>query len=311
MKFLKLFSFIIFLSFFVTKNALACACGCGVFNVGTSSLIPACEGGMAFMQYDYINQNRNWNKTDRAAADNNEDKKIKSQVVTVGTQYMFNRKWGAALRVPYMTRQIKFSGEDENGDEVMNSSRVNSLGDVRVNGIYSGFFDDMSTGLTFGLKLPSGQANAAGFDSRDVQIGTGSTDSLLGAYHLGKLDIEGNLNWFVQGNWQHAFITRNGYRPGDEISAASGISYNIGSFAGVKRIVPILQFTGSKKAHDTGWNSDAQNSGYSHGYFAPALELTFGAFKTYADIEFPLYQNTNGNQLVPSRIYKVILGYNF
>ncbi len=42
--------------------------------------------------------------------------------------------------------------------------------------MYTGFSDDMSKGIIFGLKLPSGSYTAAGFD-RDTQIGTGSTIS--------------------------------------------------------------------------------------------------------------------------------------
>ena len=258
-----------------------------------------------------MNQSHNWGKAGKAAADNNEDKQIKSQVVTAGMQYMFNREWGAAIRVPYMTRNTKMSATNDDGDETINSTRTNSIGDIRINGIYSGFSADMSSGITFGLKLPTGQTNAKSLDSRDMQIGTGSTDSILGAYHLGKIGNEEKWNWFAQSNWQHAVIVHRGYRPGDEFSASSGISYNAGSAVGIKKIVPILQILGSKKARDSGFASDPKNSGYSHAYFAPALELTFGQFKTYADIELPFYQNTNGNQLVASRIYKLILGYNF
>ena len=296
---------------FYSKDANACACGCGIFGVGTSSLIPNCAGGLAFMEYDYINQSRNWQGNNRSSADNNEDKQIKSQVVTAGMQYMFNREWGAAIRVPYMNRTTKMAATDDDGNDFIQSTRTNSIGDIRVNGIYSGFSSNMSSGITFGLKLPTGQSNAKSLDSRDTQIGTGSTDSLLGAYHLGKIGDGTKFNWFVQGNWQHAFIAHNGYRPGDEISGATGVSYNAGSVIGIKKVVPILQVLGSRKSHDTGWASDPQNSGYSHSYFAPALELSFGQFKAYADIEFPFYQKTNGNQLVPNRIYKFILGYNF
>ena len=37
----------------------ACACGCGVFDVGTSSMLPQGTGGVAWFEYDYQNQNRN------------------------------------------------------------------------------------------------------------------------------------------------------------------------------------------------------------------------------------------------------------
>lgn len=309
------FILVMFLPLFVSNQAWACACGCGIFNVGTSSLIQNQPGGLAFVGYDYMNQNHNWHKENKAAAANNEDKQIKSQILTIGAQYMFDRNWGANIRIPYLNRSSKMLGMHDgmmgmDHHEEM-SSRVNSIGDINIGGIYSGFFSDMSTGISFGLKLPTGKTNAKSLDSRDMQIGTGSIDWLLGAYNVRRIDDEGRFNWFVQGNWQHAFINHNGYNPGDEFSASTGASYDAGGFSGVKRIAPILQVKGSKKLHDTGWASDPKNTGYSQVYFAPAFELTFDRFKAYADIAFPLYQNTNGNQLVANRIYKLIIGYNF
>ena len=44
----------------VPGAAFACACGCGVFDVGTSLLMPERAGGMASLNYDYQNQNQNW-----------------------------------------------------------------------------------------------------------------------------------------------------------------------------------------------------------------------------------------------------------
>src|SRR5204862_5402183 len=40
--------------------AHACACGCGVFGVGTLPLLPSGTGGTAFFEYDFMDQNRNW-----------------------------------------------------------------------------------------------------------------------------------------------------------------------------------------------------------------------------------------------------------
>src|ERR1700690_3509062 len=79
----------------------ACACGCGVFDVATSSMFPTGQGGMAYLQYDYQDQNRNWNGTSQAPAANNDDKEIQTQFVTLGLQYMFNRNWGIKAEVPY------------------------------------------------------------------------------------------------------------------------------------------------------------------------------------------------------------------
>ena len=48
-------------------------------------------------------------------------------------------------------------------------------------GMYTGFSNDMSKGIIFGVQLPTGNYTAPGFD-RDTQIGTGSTDLILGAF---------------------------------------------------------------------------------------------------------------------------------
>lgn len=308
MKKISLILIVALLSFsFSSEEANACACGCGVFNVGTSALIPNCQGGTAFLQYDYMSQTRNWHK-EKKSSGHNHDKRIETQTVTAGTQYMFNRQWGAAVRVPYVTRYV----ENLPHDGGMTYTRHSDIGDIRVNGIYSGFFDDMSTGITFGLKLPTGQTNAKGF-TRNTQIGTGSTDSILGLYHVGNFGTESNFGYFLQSSWERPFIRHRGYTPGYEVSSAIGTYYNAGKFGMAKKVSPILQFTNAKKGQDTGWADPSHNpnSGYNFVYFAPGIEITIDDFKLYADVQFPVYRNVNGNQLVPQNLYKVILGYNF
>ncbi len=299
-----------FLLAFSTNQALACACGCGVFSVGTSALMPNCEGGTAFLQYDHLTQSRNWNKESQSF-EHNHDQKIQTQTVTAGAQYMFSREWGMAARVPYVTRAITSMHEAGMAEMTTAKNRTNSVGDVRLNAIYSGFSADMSSGLTFGLKLPTGQTKARSVSERNMQIGTGSTDLLLGAYKMGKISGTEKFNWFAQTGWQHALTEHRGFRSGDEISAAVGVYYNAGSFLGVKKIAPIAQITSAKRLRDSGWASNSFDSGYSQAYFAPAIELGFEKFKIYADVEFPIYRNVNGNQLVPQNLYKMILGYNF
>ncbi len=46
-----------------------------------------------------------------------------------------------------------------------------ALGDIRIEGMYTGFSDDMSTGVRFGVKLASGDFTYSNFDrdTRDRQ----------------------------------------------------------------------------------------------------------------------------------------------
>ena len=41
------------------------------------------------------------------------------------------------------------------------------------------------------------------------------------------------------------------------------------------------------------------------------MEYDINDIKVYGDVEFPIYQNVNGNQLVAPVLFKFILGYNF
>jgi len=45
-------------------------------------MFPSGQGGMAFLQYDYQDQNHNWSGTSQAPAANNDDKEIRTDVVT-------------------------------------------------------------------------------------------------------------------------------------------------------------------------------------------------------------------------------------
>ena len=152
-------------------SVLACACGCGVFEVQTGALLPNKPGGVAFLEYDFTNQNKNWHGARRASDDANNDKRIRTDYVTAGVQYMLSRRWGYRVELPDWSRRFVKANDD---DGTIGTFDHGSVGDIRVRGVYSGFSEDMSSGLTFGLKLPTGDYSAPNFD-RDTQIGTGST----------------------------------------------------------------------------------------------------------------------------------------
>ena len=113
-----------------------------------------------------------------APAENNDDKRIETHFITVGTQYMFSRSWGAQLELPIVNRTF---------DSAANAGSINwtGLGDIRLKCLYTGFSDDLSSGVSLGLKLPTGsytQTDPLGDIDRDTQIGSGSTDFLFGGF---------------------------------------------------------------------------------------------------------------------------------
>ena len=177
-------------------------------------------------------------------------------------------------------------------------------------GVYSGFSPDMSTGVIFGVKLPTGDHTARGFDP-DVQIGSGSTDVLLGAYHTGALDLTGDFQWFAQAMWQHEVATQNRYRPGSELNAAAGMTYTNWHITPTVSVAPVVQVELSNRGRDGGAAADPANTGYTRILVSPGVALSVDTWKLYADVEIPISQHVNGNQLIAPAAVKLIASYNF
>ena len=286
--------------------ALACACGCGVFDVGTGAMFPGHSGGMVFVESDFLNQNRNWSGTSSAPADDNEDRQIKSEFYSVGAQYMFNRSWGAQIDIPYWNR--RFTTVDDTDTLVTNTHAA--LGDIRIRGLYTGFSPDMSTGVSFGLKLATGDSTYANFDP-DTQIGSGSTDLLLGAYHLGKITDDGAWNYYVRGQWQQPIAHKASYRPGAETVGVIGAYFHGWSFGSASRVSPLLQVTAAFRGHDGGPLGEPDNTGYKRLIVQPGIQINAGNFSVYVEGGFAFYDKVTGNQLISRRLYKVNFGYSF
>jgi hypothetical protein len=285
----------------------ACACGCGVFDVGTSSMLPTGQGGMAYLQYDYQDQNRNWNGTSMAPVAKNDDKQIETDFVMFGLQYMFNQKWGAQLEVPFDYRHFK--ADDGTGNIV--TRNWSQLGDIRIEGIYTGFFADLSAGVTFGLKLPTGSyTEDPDFVDRDTQIGTGSTDILLGGFYRGNITKDEKWDWFAQLQLDVPVLIQAEYRPGVELDTAAGVDYK-GFSLGRMRISPVAQAIFSERTSDSGSNADPDNSGYQRILLSPGIEFHIHPVKIYADAEFPVYQNFTGNQLAAPVLFKLSASWMF
>ncbi len=284
---------------------LACACGCGVFDVQPGTMFPTGEGGTVWAEYDFMNQNVNWNGFSSASSANNSDKVIRTNFITLGGQYMFNRDWGVMAEIPYWDRY--FSTTDDSGN--IAGFNHDAIGDIRIKGIYSGFSPDMSSGLTFGLKLPNGDYSYTNFD-RDTEIGTGSTDLLLGAYHMGALTADASWDWFVNGELDQPFLTTAGYRPGDQFDVAGGVYYDKWAIGNVK-IAPVMQFIGSYRLSDRGVNADPENSGYKRILFAPGVEVSEGEWHLFTDVGLPVYQDMVGNQLTAPILFKLNISRDF
>jgi hypothetical protein len=286
--------------------SFACACGCGVFDVGTASMFPQNSGAMGFVEYDFMDQDKNWSGSSRASADANSDKRIRTSFMNVGLEYQFNRSWGMSVEVPYWHRY--FQTQDNSGNIV--AFTHGALGDLRLKGVYTGFSPDMSTGITFGIKLPTGDATYTNFDP-DTQIGSGSTDTLLGIYHLGSLPLNSQWRYFLQAQWDEPVRHKANYRPGNEVIATAGTYYEGWQVSPTVRIAPVLQLNATYRGHDGGPDGHPQDSGYTRLLVTPGIEVDFSKAAIYVDVGLPVHTNSSGNQLVSSQFWRMNVSYKF
>lgn len=295
----------------VPGMAHACACGCGVFDVATSSMIPNGQGGMAWVQYGYQDQNRNWSGTSQASSADNGDKEIETHFFTLGAQYMINDQWGAQIELPVWNRKFTTDLNFPTPPANIVSHSWTGLGDIRVEGIYTGFFADLSAGVTFGLKLPTGSySEDPEVVDRDTQMGTGSTDVLLGGFFRHNLSADQKWDGFAQLQLDVPALTQAGYRPGVELDTAAGIDYK-GLSIGRARISPVGQIIFSERASDSGSNANPDNSGYQRILLSPGIEVHIHPVIFYADAEFPVFQHFTGNQLAAPVLFKISVSYMF
>jgi hypothetical protein len=319
---------------FTSTPAMACACGCSVFDVGFGGFPQEDDhGGRVFYEWDHSNQDRNWVGSSRASSDLNVDKNVRTDWHQIGFQYMFNRDWGISAKLPYVDRSFTTTDPDT---LMQDTFRARDIGDLEIMGMYTGFSKDMSTGIMFGLKLPTGVYTSQGFD-RDTDLGTGSTDLILGAFHRGLITGDNAWQYFAQARLLLPFAYRSAinpntgnselYKPGAQVDGAAGILYNNGyNILGFDKITPIVQLIASHRQRDTGPAADSLNSGFDRLMIAPAIELTKvvdetnkRVMKVYFDVEIPIYYRTNAaindvgsqGQLIAPVLYKLITSYNF
>jgi len=287
-------------------NLHACACGCGVFDTGTLWNFPTGPGGMVYTEYAFSSQSHNWNNLGPSASANNDDKLIQTSWMIGGFQYFWNSDWGFELQVPTASRIFGHTSED--GSSVVNNNWY-TLGDMRLIGYYTGLLKNMNTGLQFGLKLPTGTWNASGID-RDTQIGTGSTDLLLGFYTHHHFVPGSKLNWFAQSMFDLPMVTQAGYRPGVELDSALGVYVDGIHIKGIQ-VQPIAQMLVSNRASDQGPNANPGNSGYQRVLLSPGLQIDIHPIRIYADAELPVVQSVVGQQLISQCMVKLNVSYMF
>ena len=300
-------------------QAQACAtCGCTLSKDWIGPQEGSVSGWSVGLSYDFINQNRyragshaiDFNGAEaRLNPTGTEASEVELQTATrtytVQVDYVQD-DWGLSLQAPLVDRY--HTTFQEGTPDSYNFNTFRTLGDVRMSGKYTGWSADGSSGVTLGFKLPTGSTNesfggpAGGTVDPALQPGTGSTDVLLGAFVSG---MQSKIGWFAQGTWQHAISIKNGYRPGDSVTATAGLRYGDMTQA----VVPLLQFNYTHRDIDTGEGVNVSNvdgspvTGGDLLYVAPGVSARLGeGFSAYAYVQVPIYQFVKGVQLTPAYI---------
>jgi hypothetical protein len=298
------------------RAALACSsCGCTLSSDWASQGYTVGSGFRVDLRFDYFDQDelrRDTGEVDRHGIVLPSEREIQRDTLNRNTSlvldYSPGSEWGVNLQVPYYDR---FHTTIAPGDTAISTSHSRSIGDVRLLGRFQGFSPEHTSGLVFGLKLPTGSFRSTFFAGpqagtpvdRGLQPGTGTTDLLLGVYHFGALGRR--LNYFAHLLVQRPLDSRDGFRPG------SGINLNLGlRWAANRTLSPQLQLAVRTEERESGANADVENSGATLAYLGPGVTVRLaGSLTLYTFLQVPVYQRVNGYQIEPR--YTASFGLHF
>ncbi len=284
--------------------ALACSsCGCTLSSdwlIGGGG-----EGFHADFRYDYFNQDdlrTGTGRADKGGITFPTDREIQQETINrnynVFLDYAPAGDWGVSMQLPYFDRYHTTIAE---GDEDISTSHTKSIGDVRVLGRWRGLSDDKSTGLQFGLKLPTGSIHNNFISGpqegepldRGLQPGTGTTDLLVGVYNFGAVNRD--WDYFAEAILQQPLNSREDFKPGTGLNVSLGARYM--SF---ERVRPQVQLNIRTEGREKGANADVENSGATLVYLSPGVNVKLtNTSSLYGYVQVPLYQHVNGYQIEP------------
>lgn len=300
------------------QAANACSsCGCTLNSDWSSQGYITGKGVSLDLRYDYFVQNElraGTHSVDRGSLEIPNEAEVqqetKNRNTTLGIDYGISRNWGVALQVPYFDR---FHTTIAEGDTDISTSHTRSIGDVRVLARYQGFSPDLSWGVQWGLKLPTGESDTLFRDGpqagesldRGLDPGTGTTDLLVGAYHVGSFGA--GFSYFAQALAQVPLNSHHEFKPGKGLNVSVGARYR-----GWVHVIPQLQVNARIEDRESGAEADVENSGATLVFISPGLSIPFASRgDVYAFVQAPIYQRVNGLQLEAEYFLSVGVHYRY
>ena len=267
--------------------------------------------GSAFdVHYEYIDQDQPMAGGDKVAV--GQIPHHHDEVATVNRNLVatwsrgFGNGWGVTVSAPVGDRDHRHV-HNHHGERIGETWSFTEPGDVRVVGRYqlaSGgdLLNPSDSGVTFGLKLPTGRFTVANGDNeraeRSLQPGTGTTDLIVGAYHHQRRNAS-DAAWFAQTQYQRAVDSRAGYKPGALFSADAGVRKGFGQGFGA-----LVQLNFVHKRRDGGSAAEPADSGGRYLFLSPGLSYAVsGKLQVYGFFQQPLVRHVNGVQLTADRAF--------
>lgn len=261
-----------------------------------------------FIDLDQLRHGTHKAKPSAEVDEHDEVRTINRNILTT-LDWNIDPTWGVTFKVPLVSRshQHIFNADDGLGgiDPELEEWNFSGLGDIQVIGRYRFFADtDSNAGLRFGVKLPTGsihKSNSEEDAERTLQPGTGSVDSLIGAYYNYRT---GNVSWFAQGMWQQTVHMRDNFKPGRKLSADVGVSYSA-----TPDLSLMLQVNLQHKSRDSGSNAESVDSGGESINLSPGFSYRLTSnTQVYSFVQKPIYQYVNGAQLTSD--WSIAIGIN-
>ena len=313
----------------VSSEVLACAsCGCSLSNDPITGYTES-AGWRINLDYTFINQNQlrhgsNTATESQAFGDGQEaEHKTTNRYTNVGITYSPNADWNFKAIIPFTSRSHSTYADGDPATDPLISSHDSGLGDIKLIASYQGILPKHNLGVQLGIKLPTGNygggnpivgktptkfSDGTALDA-SLQLGTGSTDLIVGAYYYQALSE--SFDGFINGQFQTAISQKldqpdADYRPGNQASLNFGVRYQ-----GFEKVIPQLQVNATHKTHDQGALSGPGTAG-TIVYLSPGLTVNvMKDVQAYGFLQVPIHSQLSDYQLLPRWTATVGLSYSF
>lgn len=288
-------------------SAIACSvCGCSLSSDWGIQGHADTTGSFSSVRFEYFDQTdlrHGTGSVDRSTLPFPQDDEVQQYTINrnlwLRFDHVFDQHWSISVQLPFYDRD---HGTIAEGDSIESLSHARGPGDLKLIGRYMRRLSfGTSWDLQFGLKLPTGRFDqnfALGPQAgerldRGLQLGTGTTDLLLGASWYGRPKT--HLGIFAQVQADQPLSQRDSFAPSPSLVLSSGVRWLSNS-----DFVPQMQVNANFQGRERGLKADTDNSGGIQIYLSPGLTFDFTRkLSLFAFLQLPVFQRLNGLQLQP------------